>query len=272
MNTRCPPKCVPSAARFFTLCKLNVQLPQSYSVTLPVYVIGFLLHCKKEKKETASQPCVPPPGLCSSLPRCRVDLTGCLSLCTSGKHAPGGRAYIAVLGCPACHFSHRGQDVLRHLCGFPGQALGRSLASLVVAHRQLWLSQAKVPDTDKTALLDALISPGHTFGPAVEEILQRSQQERKAYQQVAVLLPPCALARGKSSLWHSPQARMISQTVPIPTAPLDDLRHHLQATVAALNWTLPQGKGNAERGAPTQQHSRRQFQGRRPRHPPQQGP
>ncbi|MGH0184757.1 UNVERIFIED_CONTAM: hypothetical protein FKN15_015887 [Acipenser sinensis] len=32
MNTRCPPKRVPSATRFFTLCRLTVQLPQSYSV------------------------------------------------------------------------------------------------------------------------------------------------------------------------------------------------------------------------------------------------
>ncbi|MGH0124766.1 UNVERIFIED_CONTAM: hypothetical protein FKN15_051895 [Acipenser sinensis] len=32
MNTRCPPKRVPSAARFFTHCKLTVQPPQSYSV------------------------------------------------------------------------------------------------------------------------------------------------------------------------------------------------------------------------------------------------
>ncbi|MGH0175097.1 UNVERIFIED_CONTAM: hypothetical protein FKN15_069642 [Acipenser sinensis] len=32
MNTRCPPKRVPSAARFFTLCRLTVQLPQSYNV------------------------------------------------------------------------------------------------------------------------------------------------------------------------------------------------------------------------------------------------
>ncbi|MGH0175509.1 UNVERIFIED_CONTAM: hypothetical protein FKN15_070568 [Acipenser sinensis] len=32
MNTRCPPKRVPSAARFFTLCRLIVQPPQSYSV------------------------------------------------------------------------------------------------------------------------------------------------------------------------------------------------------------------------------------------------
>ncbi|MGH0119554.1 UNVERIFIED_CONTAM: hypothetical protein FKN15_032379 [Acipenser sinensis] len=32
MNTRCPPKRVPSAARFFTLCRLTVQPHQSYSV------------------------------------------------------------------------------------------------------------------------------------------------------------------------------------------------------------------------------------------------
>ncbi|MGH0139630.1 UNVERIFIED_CONTAM: hypothetical protein FKN15_040501 [Acipenser sinensis] len=32
MNTRCPPKRVPSAACFFTLCRLTVQPPQSYSI------------------------------------------------------------------------------------------------------------------------------------------------------------------------------------------------------------------------------------------------
>ncbi|MGH0153886.1 UNVERIFIED_CONTAM: hypothetical protein FKN15_025679 [Acipenser sinensis] len=34
MNTRCPPKRVPPAARFFTLCRLTVQLPQSYNAAL----------------------------------------------------------------------------------------------------------------------------------------------------------------------------------------------------------------------------------------------
>ncbi|MGH0137877.1 UNVERIFIED_CONTAM: hypothetical protein FKN15_065038 [Acipenser sinensis] len=32
MNTRCPPKRVPSASRFFTHSELTVQPPQSYSV------------------------------------------------------------------------------------------------------------------------------------------------------------------------------------------------------------------------------------------------
>ncbi|MGH0122149.1 UNVERIFIED_CONTAM: hypothetical protein FKN15_042920 [Acipenser sinensis] len=64
------------------------------------------------------------------------------------------------------------------ISGFQGQALGRSLAGMLVACRQLWLSQARVPDADKSILLDAPISPGHTFGPAVEEILQHSQRVR----------------------------------------------------------------------------------------------
>ncbi|MGH0119083.1 UNVERIFIED_CONTAM: hypothetical protein FKN15_031416 [Acipenser sinensis] len=72
---------------------------------------------------------------------------------------------------------HLLSSTLLQISGLQGQALGQSLASLVVAHRQLWLSQARVPDVDKAALLDAPISPGHTFGPAVEEILQRSHRE-----------------------------------------------------------------------------------------------
>ncbi|MGH0142675.1 UNVERIFIED_CONTAM: hypothetical protein FKN15_003028 [Acipenser sinensis] len=66
---------------------------------------------------------------------------------------------------------------LLQISGFQGQALGRSLAGLVVERRQLWLSQARVLDADKSALLDVPISPGHTFGPAVEEILQRCHRE-----------------------------------------------------------------------------------------------
>ncbi|MGH0130360.1 UNVERIFIED_CONTAM: hypothetical protein FKN15_042269 [Acipenser sinensis] len=41
---------------------------------------------------------------------------------------------------------------LLQISSLHGQALGRSLASLVVARRQLWLSQTRVPDADKAAL------------------------------------------------------------------------------------------------------------------------
>ncbi|MGH0132978.1 UNVERIFIED_CONTAM: hypothetical protein FKN15_020896 [Acipenser sinensis] len=62
-------------------------------------------------------------------------------------------------------------DTLLQMSGLQGQALGQCLYSLIVAHRQLWLSQARVP-----ALLDPPISPEHTFGPAVEGILQKSNR------------------------------------------------------------------------------------------------
>ncbi|MGH0139315.1 UNVERIFIED_CONTAM: hypothetical protein FKN15_025145 [Acipenser sinensis] len=110
--------------------------------------------------------------------------------------------------------------MLLQISGLQGQALGWSLASLVVARRQLWLSQARILDADKVALLDALVSPGHTFGLAVEEILQRSHREREVSRQVAVLLPP----RDPATRWQSPQARTITRTVPFPTALLGDLR------------------------------------------------
>ncbi|MGH0128082.1 UNVERIFIED_CONTAM: hypothetical protein FKN15_004522 [Acipenser sinensis] len=58
---------------------------------------------------------------------------------------------------------------LLRLSKLSGQAIGRNLAALVAARRQLWLSQARVLDGEKTALLDAPISPGHTFGPAADE-------------------------------------------------------------------------------------------------------
>ncbi|MGH0144236.1 UNVERIFIED_CONTAM: hypothetical protein FKN15_048691 [Acipenser sinensis] len=50
-------------------------------------------------------------------------------------------------------------STLLQISGLQGQALGKSLASLIVARRQLWLTQARVPDADKAALLDAPISP-----------------------------------------------------------------------------------------------------------------
>ncbi|MGH0114592.1 UNVERIFIED_CONTAM: hypothetical protein FKN15_023625 [Acipenser sinensis] len=117
-------------------------------------------------------------------------------------------------------------STLLQISGLQGQALGRSLANLIVARRQLWLSQA--------ALLDAPISPGHTFGPAMEEILQKSHQEREASRQVAALLPLRASAWGRSSLWRASQTRTVTKTVPVPTAPLGDLRHRLQGTSASL--------------------------------------
>ncbi|MGH0163286.1 UNVERIFIED_CONTAM: hypothetical protein FKN15_064844 [Acipenser sinensis] len=116
---------------------------------------------------------------------------------------------------------------LLQISGFQGQALGRSLAGLVVARRQLCLSQARVPNADKSALLDVPISPGHTFEPAVEEVLQHSHRERAASLQVAVMLPSHDPVWERMRRWHPPVTQTVTQMVPIPTATHGNLRHRL---------------------------------------------
>ncbi|MGH0168210.1 UNVERIFIED_CONTAM: hypothetical protein FKN15_054010 [Acipenser sinensis] len=108
--------------------------------------------------------------------------------------------------------------------------------------------------------------------PAVEEILQKSNWEREVSQQVAMLLPPSTSAWGRSSRWRAPQTRTVTRTVPVPTAPLCDLRHHLQGTPAASNWAQQAGRGNTGHGQSTHQHHRRRFQGQHPKQPPQTAP
>ncbi|MGH0158513.1 UNVERIFIED_CONTAM: hypothetical protein FKN15_035579 [Acipenser sinensis] len=88
--------------------------------------------------------------------------------------------------CPTCriviHQSHPLQYIGR-------QAVGRNLTALVAAHRQLWLSHARVPDGDKAPLLGALVAPGHTFGPAVDEMLQRFYRKWESAKELVRLLP-----------------------------------------------------------------------------------
>ncbi|MGH0137041.1 UNVERIFIED_CONTAM: hypothetical protein FKN15_064445 [Acipenser sinensis] len=81
---------------------------------------------------------------------------------------------------------------------------GRSIASLVVTRRQHWLLQARVQEPDKAPLLDAPITPGHTFGPAVEEMLQRSVKAQEASQQMAKMWPhkPFQPKHQQEHQWH----------------------------------------------------------------------
>ncbi len=48
------------------------------------------------------------------------------------------------------------------------QAIGRSMASLVVLERHLWLTLTEIKDADRVSFLDAPISPSGLFGPAVK--------------------------------------------------------------------------------------------------------
>ncbi len=51
------------------------------------------------------------------------------------------------------------------------QALGQSMANVVQACRQVWLSQANLLDQDCMAVIAAPLVPGEVFGPPAEAAL-----------------------------------------------------------------------------------------------------
>ncbi|KAL0173136.1 hypothetical protein M9458_033447, partial [Cirrhinus mrigala] len=65
------------------------------------------------------------------------------------------------------------------------QAIGRSMASLVVLERHLWLTLTEIKDTDKVPFLDAPISPTGLFGPSVEGFTERFSAAQKTSQAMA---------------------------------------------------------------------------------------
>ncbi|MGH0128456.1 UNVERIFIED_CONTAM: hypothetical protein FKN15_009245 [Acipenser sinensis] len=73
-------------------------------------------------------------------------------------------------------------DQILRLCRYQGQTLGRVLSSAVAIRRHLWLSEAHFQDKDKATILDALVTAGHTFGPAVDEMLRSTTKAKEANQ------------------------------------------------------------------------------------------
>ncbi len=81
-------------------------------------------------------------------------------------------------------------------CNRPGfgsqttaQAIGRSMAGLVVLERHLWLTLTEIKDADKVSFLDAPISPSGLFGPAVKGFAERFTEAQKASQVMRHFLP-----------------------------------------------------------------------------------
>ncbi len=86
------------------------------------------------------------------------------------------------------------------------QAIGRSMASLVVLERHLWLMLTEIKDADKVPFLDSPVSPTGLFRPAVEGFTERcsrhssrprqcdtSCQSTPALQMARVAPDPCRL-------------------------------------------------------------------------------
>ncbi len=97
------------------------------------------------------------------------------------------------------------------------QAFRRSMASLVVLERHLWLMLTEIKDADKVPFLDAPISPNGLFGLAVEGFAERFTEAQKLSQAMRHFLPK----RSSSTAAPSRPKPMPTQqpTKPAPAAP-----------------------------------------------------
>ncbi len=99
------------------------------------------------------------------------------------------------------------------------QAIGRSMASLVVLERHLWLTLTEIKDADKVSFLDAPISPSGLFGPAVEVFAERFTEAQKASQAMRHFLPKRSSSAAAQSRPKTVPTQQPAKPAPAVSAP-----------------------------------------------------
>lgn len=93
-------------------------------------------------------------------------------------------------------------------------AQAKSMASLIVLERHLWLNLMEIKDVDRTALFDSPVSPTGFFGSAVDGFTERFTKAQKSLQAMHHFLPKCYSSAASSRL-----KTMLSQQ-PVKPAPV----------------------------------------------------
>ncbi len=101
------------------------------------------------------------------------------------------------------------------------QAIGRSMASLVVLKRHLCLMLMEIKDTDKVPFLDLPVSPTGLFGPSVERFAERFTAAQKLSQAMRHFLPK----RSRSAQTPQPAKTAPPATQPEPKPAPRDRSH-----------------------------------------------
>ncbi len=102
---------------------------------------------------------------------------------------------------------HSATDLAQCATKMTAQAIGRSMASLMVLERHLWLNLMEMKDADKVPFLDSPVSPTSLFGPAVEGFAERFTAEQKSSQAMWHFLPK-----------HSSRPKMVPTKLPAKAA------------------------------------------------------
>ncbi|ROL55046.1 hypothetical protein DPX16_20307 [Anabarilius grahami] len=143
---------------------------------------------------------------------------------------------------PAFRDLHSATDLALRATKATAQAIGRSMASLVVLERHLWLNLTEIKDLDKMAFLDVPVSPSGLFGPAVDGFTERFTAAQKTSQAMRHFLPK-----------RSSSASAVSRPRPAPA------QQNKPATSTA-------------QAAPSKEHRQRSRPPKRPPFPRRQGP
>ncbi|XP_063054546.1 uncharacterized protein LOC134448817 [Engraulis encrasicolus] len=80
-------------------------------------------------------------------------------------------------------------EILLHLAKGAAHSSGRSIASLWMAQRHLWLAQLKLPKQDRSRLMELPLTPGVAFGPGAADMLRRAKESRESKKEWEQLLP-----------------------------------------------------------------------------------
>ncbi len=124
------------------------------------------------------------------------------------------------------------------------QAIGRSMSSLIVLERHLWLTMTEMKEADKVPFLDAPILSGSLFGLAVEGFAERFTESQKSSQAVGHFLHK---RTNSSSASSRPKSEPTQQTAkPAPTTPeprLLEERRERGRSRSARRYNFPKRQG-----------------------------
>ncbi len=99
-------------------------------------------------------------------------------------------------------------------------AIGRSMSSLVELECHLWLTMTEMKEADKVPFLNASVSSGSLFEPAVEGFAERFTEAQKSTQAMRNFLPKCTSSAASS---HPKPAATQRTAKPMPATPEPNL-------------------------------------------------
>ncbi len=111
---------------------------------------------------------------------------------------------------------------------------GRSMASLVVLKRYLWLNLTEMKGADMVPFVDFTVSPTGLFGPAVEGFAERFTATQKSSQAMRHFLPKYSNSAAASSRPKMAPTQQPAKAVPPAVQPAVRKRKGLRPALASV--------------------------------------